>query len=228
MYHAIGTPALGDELGLFSVTKERFHSHMKCLSTWQNGNIVDFSLNSLNAAGVNIAITFDDGYMDNLEVAAPILIELGLPFTIFVTTSFIKNASSGFLSPAALRELAALPGVQIGSHGRSHIPLTKCNQQELQNELLSSKLYLEDLLGLRVNALAYPYGSVDQRVRQAASEVSYLMGACSYPGVNAVRRDPLLLARTEINSEDDDRVFDQKLRGYWDWYQWLRRDPLCN
>lgn len=228
MYHAIGTPALGDQLGLFSVSKEKFISHMKFLTKWKNGTVVDFSLNSLSAVRDDIAITFDDGYMDNLEVAAPIMIGLGLPFTVFVTTDFIKNNSPGFLSPVALRELASLPGVQIGSHGLSHTPLAHCDQRALKNELLSSRHYLEDLLGVQVDTLGYPYGSVDRRVRAAAADIGYIMGACSYPGINAAGRDPLLLSRTEINADDDVRIFEQKLRGCWDWYQWLRRDPACN
>ena len=35
----------------------------------------------------SVAVTFDDGYVDNLEIASPILLESGIPATFFVTST---------------------------------------------------------------------------------------------------------------------------------------------
>lgn len=227
MYHAIGTPALGDSLGLFSMSPECFRRHMMLLAGWKQGRIVELDGDTLSGAGCRVAITFDDGYQDNLEVAAPILSEFRLPFTVFVTSEFVRNGKPGFLSPGTLRSLAALPGAKIGAHGASHIALTQCDDSTLRNELVSSRSYLEDVLGREVRTLAYPYGAADRRVRDAALAAGYRIGACSLAGVNKATRDPLLLARTEIVSFDSERVFAQKLHGDWDWYRWRTQDPAC-
>jgi peptidoglycan/xylan/chitin deacetylase (PgdA/CDA1 family) len=227
MYHAVGTPALGDRLGIFSLTPERFRRQMALLSAWKQGSVVGLSEKALLGGGIRVAVTFDDGYLDNLEMAAPILIELGLPFTVFVTSEFVRKGIAGFLSPSALRELAKLPGVQIGAHGANHIPLSQCDDSNLHNELVTSKHYLEDILGSEVRTLAYPYGSANRRVKDYALAAGYRLGACSLAGINQAERDPMLLSRTEILSFDNERAFCQKLHGCWDWYRWRSQDPAC-
>ncbi len=227
MYHSVGKQAFGDKRSIFSISPELFRHQMLYLAYWKEGRVVTFEDNSIIGTGCRVAITFDDGYLDNLEVAAPILCELGLPFTVFVTSEFVRSGKAGFLSQADLRVLAALPGAQIGAHGANHVALTHCDDHTLRNELVTSRSYLEDVLGREVRTLAYPYGAVDRRVRDAAVAAGYQLGACSLAGINLPERDPLLLARTEIVSFDSARVFPQKLHGYWDWYRWRTKDPAC-
>lgn len=43
------------------------------------------------ARGLRFAVTFDDGYADNIEVAAPILRRLGIPATFYVVSSYVGS-----------------------------------------------------------------------------------------------------------------------------------------
>ncbi len=39
----------------------------------------------------SLAVTFDDGYLNNVTIAAPILLRMGIPATFFVTSGFVEQ-----------------------------------------------------------------------------------------------------------------------------------------
>ena len=98
MYHSVGKRAFGDVRGLFSVTPENFKAQVTILAEHYRDNVVELSESGISESEQRLAITFDDGYLDNLEVAAPILHDLSLPFTVFVTSEFVRKGLEGFLS----------------------------------------------------------------------------------------------------------------------------------
>jgi peptidoglycan/xylan/chitin deacetylase (PgdA/CDA1 family) len=225
MYHAVGTPVPGDSLGLYNIAPERFESHMRILAARHRDSIEPLGTVSLKASRPGIILTFDDGYLDNLTRAYPVLSLLGIPFTVFVTTAPVIAKESGYLGVKELRELDALDGVTIGAHGATHVPLAECGDRRLKEELAGSKACLEDLLGHPVDSLSYPHGSVNRRVRDAAEQAGFRIGATSRFDINPPGRDPLLLCRTDIWAGDSDGVFVEKLAGDWDWRRWRHADP---
>lgn len=225
MYHAVGTPAYSDSMGLYSISENVFKEQMLEVSQSDTIHTVSLNTDTLKETSNRLAISFDDGYMDNLKIAAPIMVELGIPFTVFVTADFVRKLTPGFLTPDALVELSHMPGVDIGAHGVTHCRMSDCNTASLREEMRLSKSYLEDLLGREITSMAYPNGACDRRVMYAALEAGYRLAACSYPGVNTSHRNPMLLKRTEITANDDISRFRQKLSGCWDWQQWIRKDP---
>ncbi len=75
-----------------------------------------------------LAITFDDGYLNNVEVAAPILRHMGLPATFFVTAGYVE----GRVEPwwYQLRRFLA------GSTGRAMPPALEARRLESEWRLL--------------------------------------------------------------------------------------------
>lgn len=53
-----------------------------------------------------LAVTFDDGYADNAEIAAPILDELGIRATFFIVTEFVSGGGALWFDIAMQRLLA--------------------------------------------------------------------------------------------------------------------------
>jgi peptidoglycan/xylan/chitin deacetylase (PgdA/CDA1 family) len=218
MYHAVGGEVAGDPYGVYSIAPDRFAAHVRCIADRFHDQVTTFSDGI--ATGHGLAITFDDGYRDNLTVAAPLLVESKLPFTVFVTPNFVTTGNSRYLSPPELKELASLPGASIGAHGRSHRRLTACSDTELADELASSRNWLEDILGKPVTTMSYPHGAVDARVRAAASRAGYMMAACSRFGLHHAGGDSLMVARNEIWAVDGLHRLASKAAGYWAWKGW--------
>jgi peptidoglycan/xylan/chitin deacetylase (PgdA/CDA1 family) len=123
--------------------------------------------------GPRFAVTFDDGYIDFLEQALPVLESRRIPATLFAVAGEDRGSPYGgifapLLSFDGLAEVARR-GVAIGAHGLSHLPLTRLDAGALEHELLGAKDRLEACTGNRPELLAYPFGAFDQGVLEAAA-----------------------------------------------------------
>jgi len=219
MYHSIGSSVDNDRHGIYSMKEDLFLSQMNWLVNAvkinKNGNIGDSEKSN------EVILTFDDGFRDTLSVAAPIMLDLGIPFTVFVSPGLIESSDKRYLDRSALLELSRIQGCKIGAHGYSHCRLTDCSDNKLQTELEKSKLWLEDILSIPIDTMSYPHGAVDQRVRNAVQIAGYKNAVTSNPGANVSKVDNFMLNRTDIWSIDDMRIFKQKVNGHWDWMKWV-------
>jgi lipopolysaccharide exporter len=92
-YHRIGRPGPGvHDPRLWSATQEDFDAQLQFLSR----NVEVVSGDELAAAleeprGRHVALTFDDGYRDNYELAYPVLRAHGLPAVFFLATGFMDR-----------------------------------------------------------------------------------------------------------------------------------------
>ena len=143
----------------------------------------------------SVAITFDDGCETDLLTAAPLLKQLGFGATFYITTEFLGK--KGYLSPAQVRELAAL-GFDIGCHSRSHPYLPDLADDQLPAEIAEPKARLEEMTGRAVSHFSCPGGRWDPRVARVAREAGYKSVATSRTAANTPHTDPFALGRVAI------------------------------
>jgi peptidoglycan/xylan/chitin deacetylase (PgdA/CDA1 family) len=93
-------------------------------------------------------------------------------------------------------------GVEVGSHGRRHVPLTGLDERTLHEELTGSLRELDAQLSHPLRALAYPHGLHDETVRSAARTAGYALAYTTRPGRNGAGTDPYCLRRIGLKDRD--------------------------
>ena len=174
---------------------------MKDLIAWRKG---EKSIPPKSAV-----ITLDDGWLSGYQVAWPILKEFGYPFTMFVYTNYI-NVGGKSMSWGQLEEMRDA-GVDIECHTVSHHDLRHVPRGKdapkgqdynawLHNELFTSKQILEDKLGIKIVALAFPYGTYNENVRKASKEAGYEAAFTVYGQHMGIDAPADLLGRYAVDS----------------------------
>lgn len=214
MYHNIGEPPEGARLRGLYVRTGAFGRQMWLLK------LLGYKGLSMSAAmpylrgeksGRVAVITFDDGYLDTLENALPILNTFGFSATCY----FVSGRSGEFndWDAAALNVRKQLmsneqikawqaAGMEVGAHSRTHPRLTACTDAELQSELAGSKVDLEALTGAPVTQFCYPYGDLDTRVADAVRQAGYSAATTTQRGRSRPGDDAMRLRRILVSGSN--------------------------
>lgn len=147
-----------------------------------------------------IVLTFDDRHLDFYTHAWPILQEYNAKSVLYISAG-IKTEK--YLTDDHLRELAASPLIEIGSHTMYHAYLTRISAAEQRYELGKSKEVLEEVIGKPVMSLAYPFGLYNAHTKQLAAEAGYTSGLT----INAISThrvdDPMAMHRYIVTEQTD-------------------------
>jgi peptidoglycan/xylan/chitin deacetylase (PgdA/CDA1 family) len=164
------------------ISPQRFERQLRWLSL---GRRVVPLEETLQAGGRRFAaITFDDGYQDNLTVALPMLEKFRLPMTLFVVAGFLGRA--GYLSEQELREMARHPLVTVGAHGLWHRNFNSLSSAEARVELTASRRLLSGITGTNVDLLAWPYGECNAELEELSAECGYRASWSVWKGTNSL------------------------------------------
>lgn len=148
-----------------------------------------------------IICTFDDAYESVYTNALPIMQKYGFTATVFVCPDLIGKDNSWNHRDDVVRyhmtkemlDVLYKNKWEIGSHGMSHYNMLRLSQLELEENLLESKLLLENNYG-DIITFCYPYGCFKPYIRKMVSTV-YEVAFSVDVGGNCLEKDRYQLTR---------------------------------
>ncbi|GAA2511023.1 polysaccharide deacetylase family protein [Pilimelia columellifera] len=121
-------------------------------------------------AGVTVvSLTFDDGTMDQMTEAVPVLNRHGMKGTFFINSERIDQPDR--MTEANLKTLAA-GGHEIAGHTLTHPDLPKLTPEEQRKEICDDRTALLKR-GFAIRNLAFPFGSASAVTGKIAQECGY-------------------------------------------------------
>lgn len=177
-YHSIDSSG-----SAISISEGDFRRHVTWLASGRVRVVPLDAIATLEGDDDAVALTFDDAFQNFGTIAAPLLEEHSLPATLFVVTELAGGTNAWQLrqGPATIPVMPLLDwsgiavvaqrGITIGSHGRTHRPLTSLDADDLSDELHGSALDLKRELGMTPTTFCYPYGDASARERDEAAHV---------------------------------------------------------
>ena len=166
-----------------------------------------------------VAVTFDDGTADFVDVAFPVLARYKVSVTLYIATSFIEE---GRMFPddgrpatwAGLRDAMSTGLLTIGSHTHNHLLLDRADPAQVASDIARSKGLIEDRLQTEAKHFAYPKALLAEPNIEVVVRESFRSAALAGTRPNPVGcSDPYRLSRTPVQIDDGLRYFQRKLAG---------------
>lgn len=218
MYHAVFR--LAHDPNKVCVSPERFESQMHYLKRrGLRGVSVGELIRSMEAGDARglVGLTFDDGYANFLQNAVPVLERFGFTATVFVVGGMLGKENSwdreprmGLLDAEGVREVSER-GMEVGSHGMSHVRLSRLDAASLEEEVSGGQRLLREVLGRDVEGFCYPYGDLDRTTVEAVRRAGHGY-ACSYK--TRIEQGRYDIPRVYVGERDGPLRFALKLMGH--------------
>lgn len=117
-----------------------------------------------------VALSFDDGFLDNYQYAYPLLKKYNAKATIYLATQI---AGIETLTVEQIQEMAASGLVEFGAHTQHHVNLLKLSDADAYQEMQNSKMDVEALVG-KCPSFAYPFGRFNAQHEQMAKDIGFI------------------------------------------------------
>jgi len=223
LYHALGNSA-------WAMPTKQFHDQLKWLTDHAKVVSLPTLIHSEYSDDLQVALTFDDGYQNLHDEAAPLLSDKKLNATVYLNTGWISDnlthkqsvptlghyPEETFLTWQEVKNLYHA-GWLIGSHGVNHHNFALTTQALTLQELSQSKKDIELHLQTPCEHFAYPFGRHSKIVKAIAKRVGYQYAAAARHGSLHPHSDLFSLPRINIEKNYSLKDFQHILQGKWDY-----------
>ncbi len=173
MYHRVlpDAPHRDVDPGMF-VTASAFEHHLRLLRSRYELVTIDafgeWMAGQRQLTRPPCAITFDDGWRDNYDVAFPLLQRYNATATVFLVTSWIGQRDDMLDADRIARMESA--GIAFGSHTVTHALLGQVDRRTMQTELADSKTALARYVQRPSRWFCFPKGSYNREACDLARQ----------------------------------------------------------
>ena len=224
LYHRIvKSRKEGGKQNIF-VTEKRLRKQLEYLkkNSYQTITFRDLKDYSPDNLYKKIIITLDDGYEDNYTLLFPLLKEFGFTAVVFLVTGFSKNEwgikegepTHSLLNVAQIKEMDAY-GIEFGGHTQTHVDLLKTAVDAQEKEINGCKEDIEKIINKPVISFAYPFGGINQSIKEKMKQAGYHYGIATNTGQQKLHDDLFQIRRIEISKNTTLFSFQRKVSGYY-------------
>jgi peptidoglycan/xylan/chitin deacetylase (PgdA/CDA1 family) len=132
--------------------------------------------------GKVVGISFDDGYLNNMNNALPVLQKYGFTSTCYAVSQLLGKSNEwdrdiGIaqtpLMTAVQLEAWVAGGQEVGAHTRRHAHLTQLDVASCQDEIELSKAELEAMTHSPISHFCYPYGDFNEETAKMVGRAGF-------------------------------------------------------
>ena len=158
-------------------------------------------------SGRVVGISFDDGYLNNLSHALPVLQRHGFSSTCYAVSRLLGQTNQWDrevgIAPALLMDAAQLRqwvdgGQEVGAHTRHHVHLPLLDPAAAGAEIGLCRSELEAACGAAVTQFCYPYGEFEAQHIAIARAAGYLSASTTRRGRCHAGTDLMQLPRVPV------------------------------
>ena len=213
MYHHIDpVPSRADPLWTLHVAPVAFEAQMRWM---QRLGYRGVSMRDLlpyvrgERRGKVFGITFDDGYCNVLDHAAPVLQRLGFTATCYFVSeklgqyndwdAHLGARSTALMDADQVRQWAAL-GQEVGSHTLDHCHLPQVSRQVAERQIRASRHFLEEVVQSPVESFCYPYGDWHPDLAAMVQHAGYSNATVTERGLAGPEDNLFALPRVTVSA----------------------------